>query len=322
MLFVIDNHIPYIAGVFEQCGHSCVYLPPEAITAEICQPADCLVVRTRTKCDAALLEGSNVKCIATATIGYDHINTNYCKLHGITVFSSPGCNAEAVRQWVFAAINAWAARRGKNPVELTLGIVGVGHVGGAVKKHATANGMKVVCCDPPLMRNDNTLNYVELSKIAQEADIVTFHTPLTRSGNDATYHLCGKQFLDIFASHGYLLLNASRGGVLDECCAKTHPNIDFAIDCWEGEPNIDIDFLNQTLIATPHIAGYSAQGKANATTMVVRQISKLFGLGLDNWTAQCPTDSETQQYDIMADDKALRNNPCEFEQLRSSYKFR
>lgn len=359
MKFIIDSHIPYIHGVLEGSGHECCYVSPEKITPQVCKAADALVIRTRTLCDASLLGGSSIKAIATATIGYDHIDTDYCRQNGIAVFSAPGCNADAVCQWVFAALCAWSKIRGGDYHGMTLGIVGVGHVGSLVMRHAMQIGMKVLCCDPPLMRAQERakrhhnltpvsqpqdgfkpltpasqppagdrfalledIDFVPLEYIARNADIVTLHTPLTLTGADTTYHLCGKDFLDTFSASGKLLLNAARGGVLDEQQALLHPETDYAIDCWEHEPRIGTEMLNAALIATPHIAGYSAQGKANATTMAVRQISRHFDLGLDQWTAPYTAPLQTAEYDIMADDKALRQAPQQFEFFRSNYKLR
>lgn len=322
MKFVIDSHIPYIRGVFESSGHTCLYLPPCDITRAVCSDADCLVIRTRTLCNDALLEGSRVSCIATATIGYDHIDTDWCRQHGITVFSAPGCNAKAVGQYVDGALDYWSAMRHADLASLTIGVVGVGHVGTVVVQNALKRGMRVICSDPPRSAAENLTDFVSLEHIAAHADIVTLHTPLTACGPYATRNLVSDRFLDVFSRSGKLLINAARGGILDEESAMRHTSIDYIIDCWENEPAINPSFLAQTIIGTPHIAGYSAEGKANATTMIVRQISKLFRLATDSWTAPYNGPQVPAKYDIKADDDLLRNDYANFEQLRSKYRLR
>ncbi len=321
MIFVIDCHIPYLRGVLESQGHECRYLEPEEINASTVRHADCLMIRTRTRCNSTLLDNSAVRCIATATIGYDHIDVDYCHSNGISVISAPGCNATAVEQYVDAAIRTWLKKRHINKLPI-VGIVGVGHVGTLVAKRWQDYGAQVLCCDPPRERAESLTDFKDIKQLAENCDVITLHTPLTHHCEHATYHIVSDEILDIFSGNNKLLINAARGGVLDEESAIRHTNIDYIIDCWEHEPDINKTMLQHCFIGTPHIAGYSAQGKANATTMIVRQINKLYNLGLENWAAPYQRSRTISDYDIMADDRALRDAPNDFEKLRSNYKFR
>lgn len=338
MKIVVDKFIPYVNGVFEPFAEV-QYLAPADFTPEAVRCADALIVRTRTHCNAALLSGTQVRFIATATIGYDHIDADFCQKNGIKWTNAPGCNAPAVGRYVASVLCFWAKKYGIDLREKTLGIVGVGHVGREVLKMAKLLGMSVLLNDPIREKAEKSSEFVSLTQLAHEADIITFHTPLTRDGEFATYHMADAQF---FADcrRKPLIINAARGGVVDENALKnalkSEQISDCAIDCWENEPRIDAELLQMAMIATPHIAGYSADGKAAATEMCVRAVSQFFGLGLDDFCVKdlpktepchCQSYDELTQtilrsYDISCDDAALRSAPNDFEKLRSEYKLR
>ncbi len=327
MKIIIDDNIPFVKGVLEPCA-DVVYLHESAIDADVVKDADALLVRTHTRCNASLLDGSRVKFIGTGTIGTDHIDLPYCAGNGITVANAPGCNAPAVAQYVVAAIDRLL--EGESPQGKTLGIVGVGNVGSLVDRWARSLGMKTLLCDPPRARRGDAENFVDLDVVASGSDIITFHTPLTLSGEDATLHLAGSRFFEDLKP-GTHLINAARGGVIDEAamleCDKPG---NIAIDCWEGEPHVNRKTLDRALIATPHIAGYSRQGKTRATMMIVDALCRHFGLPQLEIAEERPLppparvtlEAVTGTYDIMADDTMLRDDPDALTLLRNNYTLR
>ena len=327
MKVVIDNAIPYIQGVLEPYAEV-LYRPGASFSAEDVRDADALIIRTRTRCSHELLEGSSVKLIATATIGFDHIDLDYCRNHNITVATSAGCNARGVLQWVSASLAQLAKREGFTPHERTIGIVGVGNVGRLVKEYAERWGFRTICCDPPREEREK-LGFKTLEEVLQQADIVTLHTPL----NQTTRHLIGKHNISLLKS-GATVINASRGEVVDTE-ATTRNDLTYIVDVWEGEPDLDTRLLAKATIATPHIAGYSLQGKANASAMVVEAVAHRFGLPLKGWypegvTPTCPQaiswaellNTIEERYDIMAESEVLKGNKERFEQLRNNYLYR
>ena len=181
MKVIVDRAIPFLQGVLEPFAEV-VYLDGKSFTKEEVKSADALIIRTRTKCDSTLLEGSKVQFIATATIGFDHIDLDYCRAHNITVATSAGCNARGVLQWVSATLATLAKCENFRPEERTLGIVRVGNVGSLVKEYAEAWGFRVICSDPPRQEQEN-LGFVSLEEVLRNADIVTLHTPLNRTTN-------------------------------------------------------------------------------------------------------------------------------------------
>lgn len=327
MRIVADSAIPFLKGVFEPWAEV-VYLPGSAITAADVRNADALVVRTRTRCDEALLAGSRVRIVATATIGFDHIDTPWCAARGIEVATAAGCNARGVLQWVAAALAHLAQRQGWHPGERTLGVVGVGHVGSLVAEYAAAWGFRVLCCDPPREAREH-LGFRPLDEVAREADILTFHTPL----DETTRHLADARLLASMRP-GAVLLNSSRGEVVDGE-ALLASGRDFLLDVWEHEPRIDRRLLDRALLATPHIAGYSEQGKANATAMAAAAVGRRLALPLGEWY---PTEAARQTphpiawdelcrtiggaFDIAAESRRLKEHPEDFERLRDGYAYR
>lgn len=312
MLILVDKHVPYLRGVLEPYAEV-RYLEPEEFSPAVVREADALIVRTRTKVNAALLEGSRCRLVCTATIGFDHIDTAWCEAHGIRWTNAPGCNAQAVCDWVEEALFNSSTIQ---PSTLkTIGVVGVGHVGSLVVEMARRYGLEVIECDPPKGKT------VSLSKIARSCDVITFHTPLTRKGDYPTYHLCDEAFLRE-CKPGALILNASRGGVVDEqaLLASGHPYI---LDTWENEPNLNPEVLSHALLASQHIAGYSRQGKINASEACLAAISHEFGLPeLHIDRSQVPEAGDNAPGWLRRATDLLKSNPDQFESLRESYSLR
>lgn len=327
MKIIVEANIPYIKGLLEPFG-SVEYLAPELITADAVRSADALFIRTRTRCNAALLDGSSVKFIATATIGTDHIDLDYCRDRGIHVSNAPGCNAPAVAQYVFATI----ARLANLPEHPVLGVVGVGNVGSIIARWGERLGFRVLKCDPPRQRREGG-DFTDIHAIAREADIITFHTPLTREGSDATYHLADAAFLDSL-KRCRLLINSARGPIVDNQAllkAIETTGLAAAIDCWENEPNLLPELLEKTFTATPHIAGYSAEGKMRATTMALEAFEQFYGVEIEGKpVVGAPAKGAdvtslaqiAASYDPFTDTAALRANPAGFEALRNHYNLR
>lgn len=345
MKIVIDDKIPYIRGAFEPFAEV-VYLPGNKTTPEVVKDADAIVTRTRTKCNRDLLTGSKVKFIATATIGHDHIDTEFCKQAGIEWTNAPGCNAESVNQYIASALFSYSMKKRFDLKEKTIGIVGVGHVGSKVARLCETIGMKVLLNDPPRERVEGPEQFVSLEKIQNEADIITFHVPLNIKGDDTTFHMVDEKFIQNLKKKP-LLINSCRGEVFDTKATKkalqTGAISGFIADCWENEPDIDLELLEMADYGTPHIAGYSKDGKANGTKMSVQAISRFFNLGIDNWepeNVELPEKTTIEidgnqrreysilaeailsTYDIENDDEALRENPQLFEKLRGDYPVR
>ena len=334
---VIDAHIPFIKGVLEQVAHVSYY-PANEITADVVRHADALIVRTRTACNEALLAHSSVRFMATATIGFDHIDADFCADHHIAWTNAAGCNASSVAQYITSALIFWAQKNKTTLHEKIVGIVGVGHVGTEVSRAAQLLGMRILLNDPPREQMDSVTPFVSLDVIMREADVITFHTPLTVDGAFPTFHLGDSSFFNGLKRKP-LIINSARGGIVDEVALqealKTGKIADVVIDCWENEPRIDKKLLERSLLSTPHIAGYSADGKAKATEMSVRAVSRFFNLGLDDFcvTELPPKVRKTvireqlpllmlENYNVLQDSNQLRSNPEKFEDLRSHYPIR
>lgn len=345
MKVVIDDKIPYIKGALEPFAEV-VYLPGSKTTPEIVSNADAIITRTRTKCNEALLAGSSVKFIATATIGFDHIDTAYCDKAGIVWTNAPGCNSSSVEQYIASALMVLSEKKGFNLADKTIGIVGVGNVGSKVARIAQIFGMKVLLNDPPRARKEGLEAFTDLKEILEKADIITLHVPLNLEGEDKTYHLADEDFFARLQKKP-IVINSCRGEVTDtkafKEALKSGKISGAVIDCWENEPNIDLELLNTIDLATPHIAGYSKDGKANGTSMSIQALSRFFGLGIDNWSCkdvELPettevaidgTDKSEEQilreavlatYDIREDDQRLRNSVETFEKQRGDYPVR
>ena len=309
MKVVIDRHIPYLEGL--KIPMETVFLEPNEITNDALRDADALLIRTRTQCNESLLHDTKVQFIATGTIGFDQIDTAYCEQHGITWTNSPGCNAQGVCDYVETVLANLAPDAGKH----TLGIVGVGHVGKLVAEMAKRRGFEVLLCDPPRAENEGAEGFVSLDEIEEKCTIITFHTPLTKSGKYPTWHLetCRSLRPDT------LLINAARGGVVDEEALLRAGN-PFVIDTWENEPNISRATLERAIFGTYHIAGYTCRGKYNASQMVLIALCKHFGL--PEITIPNPPEDAPHIWDIQAVSDELKRQPERFEWLREHYVLR
>jgi len=282
---VADDKIPFLKGALEAFAEL-HYLPAKDINNAVLQDADALIIRTRTLCNKDLLEGTKVKFIATATIGFDHIDADYCRQNNISWTNAPGCNSSSVMQYLASALVKISQKYKFNFSDKILGIVGYGHVGSKVAKMASVLGFSVLVNDPPLQRAGVLSQSVSIAEIKAKADIITFHVPLINQGIDKTWHMVDADFLSSIKSDA-ILINTSRGEVIDnkalKRALKKKQIKGVVLDVWENEPDIDIDLLELVDIATPHIAGYSADGKANGTAMSVQALSNYFGFGLKNW---------------------------------------
>ena len=310
MRIVCDRYIPFVAeAVRKEWPHVDICpLKPEEINAETVRDTDVLIVRTRTQVNETLLRGSKVQLVCTATIGFDHIDTAYCEANGIRWMSCPGCNAQAVCDYIEEALNEVNAHG-------TIGVVGVGHVGSLVAKMAERKGMKVLLNDPPKGIG------VSLDFIAQNSDIITFHVPLDKT----TYHLCNEAFLNK-GKPGALIINAARGGVVDEeaLLQSGHPYI---LDTWENEPMINAEVLQKAELASMHIAGYSVEGKRNASQMCLDEIAKSFGLkhiDISKYPYLEPSNKKEDSAPgwLSRVSESLKAHPTAFEALRKSYPLR
>lgn len=346
MKIVCDNKIPFLKGVLEPFAQV-VYLPGKETTPEVVRDADALITRTRTKCNEALLKGSQVQVIATATIGFDHIDTAWCDRNGIFWENAPGCNSGSVQQYIASVLVTLARKYGFRLADKTLGVVGVGHVGRKVARIASLLGMKVLLNDPPRARKEGPEGFVGLDELCAKSDLITVHVPLQREGEDATWHLFDRARLESLRPD-QILINSSRGPVVDNAALKDvllSGGLKAAVlDVWEGEPDLDPELVDALAISTPHIAGYSADGKANGTSAAVQTVSRTLGLPLATWEVEeipAPpqalsftveaagkslqdvlTEAVLHTYDVSQDSNALRGALDQFERLRGDYPVR
>lgn len=346
MKIVCDNKIPFLRGVLEPYAEV-VYLPGKETTPEVVRDADAIITRTRTICDEFLLKGSSVKVIATATIGFDHIDTGWCEEHGIIWRNAPGCNSWSVKQYMSSVLVSLSRMRSFDLEGMTLGVVGVGNVGSKVAQAASALGMKVLLNDPPRERREGSGDFVSLDEILRRSDIITLHVPLSREGEDATWHLFDAERIGKM-SPSQILVNSSRGPVVDNAALKqalkAREIAGGVLDVWEGEPDLDPELVSLLDITTPHIAGYSADGKANGTAASVRTVSEVLGLPLTDWfpcdipspamplefsidaagktSQEVLAEAVLYTYDVLEDSGALRGNLGLFEKLRGDYPVR
>ena len=345
MKIVADDKIPFLKGALEPHAEM-VYIPGKQISRDILMNADALLIRTRTKCTENLLKGTKIRFIGTATIGFDHIDTNYCDKSGISWTNAPGCNSSSVQQYIAAALLRISSEYRFRLKDKTLGIIGVGNVGSKVEKFARTLGMKVLLNDPPRARVEGKKNFLSLNTVLSESDIVTVHVPLNVAGADLTFHLFNEDCLNKIKK-GAWFINSSRGEVTDTHSLKKVLNSGkpggAVLDVWENEPDIDPELMQQAFISTSHIAGYSTDGKANGTALVVNSLSRHFNLPLENWYPEnlpvpaspsisivCNGKSEEEiigeavnhTYNIDEDNLRLRLSPSDFEKLRENYPLR
>lgn len=339
MKIIADNTIPYLKGIAEPIAEV-TYLDSKSFTPEHVKDADVLIVRSIDKCTSALLAGSRVKLITTATIGFDHIDTHYCEQNGISWKNAPGCNAASVAQYVLAGLVTLSLRTGSPLRGKTVGIVGVGHVGSIVEHHCKAMGMRVLRNDPPRASVEGEEGFVSLEQIAEEADVITLHVPFTKEGDYPTYHLANAHFFQKLAKQPWLF-NSCRGAVHDTAALleakRTHKVSELVLDCWENEPTINRELLAMTSLATPHIAGFSADGKANGTRACLQAIEQFFGvhferlpqvqppapqdpvIDLNQWTTHRIEQAILRTFSPEQVDQTLRKDPDGFEWQRNHY---
>lgn len=338
MKVIVDDKIPYIKGEIERLAEEVVYLSGAKISAEDVRDADALIVRTRTHCNRALLEGSRVRFIATATIGFDHLDTQYLDEAGIVWTNCPGCNATSVAQYVHSTLLLLEKECGMKLAESTLGIIGVGNVGKAVYERCRNMVGHVLLNDPPRQEREGMESqtaWSSLEEVMQRCDIITIHTPLVSNGPHPTLHLVDNAFLHRLPRRP-VLINCGRGEVVDNealVMALEVGRVSRAvIDTWENEPHINLTLLNKVYIGTPHIAGYSADGKANATRMSLEALARWMGKDTAFHiqapklpypiTAQTPEEEALQLYNPLLDSERLKAAPADFELLRGNYPLR
>lgn len=335
-----EASIPYLRGNLEKMGHV-VYLPSKEFTNETVRHADWLIIRSITKITPELLEGSSVKLITTATIGFDHIDTKYCEEQGIKWYNAPGCNAGGVGQYFASYISLLALKGEIKPEEMTIGIVGVGNTGKEVSRYASALGMRVLHNDPPRAEKEGGEGFVSLEYLAKEADLIEFHVPFTKEGPHATLRLVNEAFVDKLEKKP-LIANLCRGSV-----TKTEALLKglrdgkisrIVLDCWEEEPNISKELLQVASVGTPHIAGFSAEGKRRGAYVCVEHGAEFFGLPMpDIEEPQAPSapiidltevSGRNQLYhallhafDPSRPDRLLREYTDDFERLRKDYDY-
>jgi len=338
MKIVADSMVPFLEGVFEPYAEV-IYRNGQDITREDLVDADALIVRTRTRCDASLLEGTKVKIIASATIGLDHVDMDYCNEKGITVQNAEGCNAGGVMQYVFSALYGVASRKAIKLNDYVFGVIGVGNVGGRVAALAELLGYKVLKCDPPRAAREGDEGFCTLEYLLANSNIVTMHVPL----DETTRNMADEDFFALMQP-GTIFINAARGEVVDEEALKeAMPKFGaVVIDTWRNEPDVDEDLIDMVDIATPHIAGYSYQGKQNGTASAVRSIARYFGIEplyeffpendvpeYDPVTLDLTGMKQGEiaalfqyNYPVFTDDFRFRMEPENFEKMRSAYQYR
>ncbi|MDO5035666.1 MAG: 4-phosphoerythronate dehydrogenase [Porphyromonas sp.] len=340
---IAEESIPYLKGVLEELG-KVTYLPNSQFSNERIKGAEWLIVRSITKCNEELLSGSDVRLITTATIGFDHIDRDYCSRAGITWFNAPGCNAQSVGLYIASALSRYKLEHpGVDFRNIVLGIVGAGNVGKAVQWYAETLGMRVLLNDPPRAEEEGPDGFVSLAQIAKESDVISFHTPITSEGRHPTYHLCDWDFISRLAKKP-ILINSCRGAVFDTEAVLRGMDEglvrDLIMDCWEGEPEIPIPLMERSFIATPHIAGFSADGKCNGSRTCVEHGLAFFGLHsshIDEMQPPAPEDPIRELahfleedrlehlllsiYDPKEVDRKLRAEPHRFSELRKNYPY-
>ncbi|MGI0117660.1 4-phosphoerythronate dehydrogenase PdxB [Zooshikella sp. RANM57] len=280
MKIVADENIPLLDAFFASFG-DIIRLPGRAITAEHLREADMLLVRSITQVNAELLQDSAIRFVGTATIGTDHIDEPFLSAKGIGFASAPGCNANAVVEYVLSALNVLAEQQDFDIRDKVVGIVGKGNVGGTLHQVLQRLGVATCVCDPFLEESEPHGAYVDLPTLIAESDIISLHTPLTHSGPYPTYHLFNDQVLRQLKP-GTILINSGRGAVINnEALLKLKSegfDTTVVLDVWEGEPEINTALLPYVELATPHIAGYSLDGKMQGTEMIYKAACRFFGL--------------------------------------------
>jgi len=340
---LVDENMPYARELFSRLGE----VKPVAgrpIPVDELADAQALMVRSVTKVNASLLSGTAVKFVGTATAGTDHVDQAWLDEAGIGFSAAPGCNAIAVVEYVFSALLMLAERDGFTLKDRTVGIVGVGNVGSRLQARLEAWGVRTLLCDPPRAERGDAGDFRPLEALVREADILTFHTPLYKEGPYKTLHLADDALISALKP-GAILINACRGAVVDNAALLTRleagQDLSVVLDVWEPEPDLNVELLKRVDIGTPHIAGYTLEGKARGTTQVFEAFSDFIGhrqqVALDTLlpapefgriTLHGPLDQPTLKrvahlvYDVRRDDAPLRKVagiPGEFDKLRKNY---
>ncbi|WP_075181342.1 4-phosphoerythronate dehydrogenase PdxB [Pantoea sp. 1.19] len=279
MKILVDENMPYAPELFGRTGEVTA-VPGRPIPPAALQEADGLMVRSVTRVDAALLADTPVKFVGTATAGTDHIDQAWLAAQGIGFSAAPGCNAIAVVEYVFSALLALAERDGFALRDRTVGIVGVGNVGARLQARLAAWGVRTLLCDPPRAARGDEGEFLPLSTLVAQADVLTFHTPLHLSGPWQSLHLADDALLRALRPHA-ILINACRGEVVDNAALRRvladRPDLRCVLDVWEPEPDLDVALLAQVDIGTAHIAGYTLEGKARGTTQVFEAWTAFLG---------------------------------------------
>jgi len=340
---LVDENMPYARELFARLGEVKA-VPGRPIPVAELDDADALMVRSVTKVNGQLLDGKGVRFVGTATAGTDHVDQDYLHQAGIAFSAAPGCNAIAVVEYVFSALLMLAERDGFELTDRTVGIVGVGNVGGRLHKRLEALGVRTLLCDPPRADNGEPGDFQPLDKLVEEADILTFHTPLYKDGPYKTWHLADEALISRLKP-GAILINACRGAVVDNAallkCLDAGQKLSTVLDVWEPEPDLNVALLDKVDIGTAHIAGYTLEGKARGTTQVFEAYSAFIGkpqqIALDSLlpapefgriTLHGPLDQPTLKrlvhlvYDVRRDDAPLRKVAGvagEFDKLRKHY---
>ncbi|MFQ6370534.1 4-phosphoerythronate dehydrogenase [Shewanella sp. YIC-542] len=347
MKLVVDENMPYVSQLFAPLGEI-VPVNGRQLDAASVADADILLVRSVTRVDEALLGGNaQLKFVGSATIGTDHVDVDYLAARGVPFSNAPGCNATSVGEYVFIALLELAAKYGTSLKQRKVGIVGAGNTGTAVAKCLNAYGVSTLLCDPPKARQHDARQFHPLDTLLQECDVITLHVPLTHGGADATHYLLNEARLQALRP-GCWLVNACRGEVIDNQALirvkRQRPDLALVLDVWEGEPNPMPELVALADIATPHIAGYSLEGRANGTLMLYRQLQRMLGLPLTKtledllprrWSSRLVLNGAPSEYELLTlcrfiydlrdDDRKFRKIhqiPGEFDNMRKNHRYR
>jgi len=345
---IVDENIVFAEEAFSAFGKVQLF-PGRKLNNQILKDADILVVRSITKVDEELLKNTRIKFVGTATTGNDHVDQEYLRKNNIFFADAKGCNADSVGEYVITALMKIASEKNIALKNKTISVIGVGNIGSRVVKFAETLGMHISKNDPPLERAEKGNDFVSLDDVLQ-ADIISFHVPLTIDGRDKTYHLLNSQNLKRLKDNS-ILINTSRGEVIDNKALQEitySKKLKLILDVWENEPEINKELLKNSEIGTAHIAGYSYEGKLNGTRMIFNALCKFLGEE-KNWNPILPSIETPVQrlttmenidnnlyhlfksiYNIDDDDSGLRkilkmdtiNSANHFDKLRKEYKVR
>ncbi len=336
---IIDDAVPYAHEIFSHLG-KVITLPGKEINADSVQQADALIVRSRTQVNESLLKNSSVTFVGSTVVGLDHVDQTYLQNNHIQFYSAQGCNANSVAEFIITTLFDLAERYSFDLTQKTLGIIGVGNVGKLVHQKARALGITCLLNDPPRAEAESSQEggekFISLTECLT-ADIITFHTPLTKTGKHKTLNLLSAERLQQIKPH-QTIINAARGGIINELAWQQTPTLANVIDCWEGEPNISPPLYQAAYLATPHIAGHSLDAKVAGSSMVYQALCKAWNLAPQNtWQKFLPPPSEPititehstvqatlnalfkQTHDPHTDDQAIRSNDMEMVHQKYEY---